>query len=169
LLTYFLQGVVERGTARSVRNLGFTRPVAGKTGTSSRYRDAWFAGYTPDLFALTWVGFDRYETDHNGSEGKTVSQSEETGSLTGATAAVPIWVDFMTKATEGLHVSDFAAPPGIIFEEVDHKTGLVSSIGCPKGINEAFIKGTEPTETCHHSIVENKGTLQWFRNLFQVR
>jgi membrane carboxypeptidase/penicillin-binding protein len=161
--------VVERGTARSVRNLGFSRPVAGKTGTSSKYRDAWFAGYTPDLFALTWVGFDRYTIDHNSTEEKTAIESEEIVSLTGTVAAVPIWVDFMTKAAEGLPVSDFVVPPGIIFVEVNHKTGLLSSIGCPKGINEAFIKGTEPTETCHHSIVENKGTLQWFRNLFQVR
>ncbi len=169
LLTHLLEGVVERGTARSVRNLGFSRPVAGKTGTSSKYRDAWFVGYTPDLFALTWVGFDRYAVNRNSAKEKTTSKGEETVSLTGATAAVPIWVDFMTAATEGLPVSDFVVPPGIIFEKVDRKTGLLSSIGCPKGIDEAFIKGTEPTETCHYSIVGNKGTLQWFRNLLQVR
>ena len=168
LLTNFLQGVVERGTARTVRNLGFSRPVAGKTGTSSKYRDAWFAGYTPDLFALTWVGFDRYAIDRNSREETTATESEEAVSLTGASAAVPIWVDFMTTATEGLPASDFVVPPGIIFEEVDYKTGLLSSIGCPKGIDAAFIKGTEPTETCHHSIAENKGSFQWFRNLFQV-
>jgi penicillin-binding protein 1B len=168
LLTHFLKGVVDRGTAHNVRNLGFYRPVAGKTGTSSMYRDAWFAGYTPDMFALTWVGFDQYARDLNGEGDKTAFESQEVVSLTGAVAAVPIWVDFMKKATAGLPETDFPVPPGIVVEEVDQQTGLVSGVGCPEGIDEIFIKGTEPTDNCHHSIAVDKGLVPWFRNLFQT-
>ncbi len=92
-----LRGVVDRGTARGARRLGFTRPAAGKTGTTNDARDAWFAGYTPDLLALVWVGFDR--------------QSEL--GLPGSRAALPIWTDFMKKATSRLPVTDFVTPPGV--------------------------------------------------------
>ena len=92
-----LRGVIDRGTARSARAGGFTRPAAGKTGTTNDTRDAWFAGYTPDLLALVWVGFDR--------------QSEL--GLPGSRAALPIWTDFMKQATGRLPVTDFVPPPGV--------------------------------------------------------
>ena len=91
-----LRGVMDRGTARSARTRGFTRPAAGKTGTTNDTRDAWFAGYTPDLLALVWVGFDR--------------QSEL--GLPGSRAALPIWTDFMKKATGRLPATDFVPPQG---------------------------------------------------------
>lgn len=97
-----LRGVVDRGTARRARVLGFTRPAAGKTGTTNDEKDAWFAGYTPDLLALVWVGFDR--------------QSEL--GLPGSRAALPIWTDFMIQATSRIPETDFVTPRGLsVMEE----------------------------------------------------
>ncbi len=110
-----LRGVVDRGTARGARRLGFTRPAAGKTGTTNDARDAWFAGYTPDLLALVWVGFDR--------------QSEL--GLPGSRAALPIWTDFMKKATSRLPVTDFVTPPGVSAFEPGPRPG--SPPRCPDG------------------------------------
>ena len=111
-----LRGVVERGTARSVRLQGFTRPAAGKTGTTNDARDAWFAGYTPDLLALVWVGFDH--------------QSEL--GLPGSRAALPIWTDFMKKATGRLPVTDFVTPPGVSSFEAAPRAG--GGLRCPDGV-----------------------------------
>ncbi len=111
-----LRGVVERGTARATRLQGFTRPAAGKTGTTNDARDAWFAGYTPDLLALVWVGFDR--------------QSEL--GLAGSQAALPIWTDFMKKATSRLPVTDFVTPPGVSGFEAEPRAGGVPR--CPDGV-----------------------------------
>ncbi len=105
-----LRGVVERGTAQRVRELGFTRPAAGKTGTTNDSRDAWFAGYTPDLLALVWVGFDR--------------QSEL--GLSGSSAALPIWTDFMKHATSRLPVTDFVTPPGAAARRARRPGGVVA-------------------------------------------
>ena len=110
-----LRGVVDRGTARGVRSLGFTRPAAGKTGTTNDARDAWFAGYTPDLLALVWVGFDR--------------QSEL--GLSGSRAALPIWTDFMKQATNPLPVTDFVTPPGISPMGTDARA--MGASRCPDG------------------------------------
>ena len=124
-----LRGVVERGTARSVRLQGFTRPAAGKTGTTNDARDAWFAGYTPDLLALVWVGFDH--------------QSEL--GLPGSRAALPIWTDFMKKATSRLPVTDFVTPPGVSSFEADPRAG--GAPRCPDGAprRNPRIEGTGPT------------------------
>ena len=124
-----LRGVVERGTARSVRLQGFTRPAAGKTGTTNDARDAWFAGYTPDLLALVWVGFDH--------------QSEL--GLPGSRAALPIWTDFMKKATSRLPVTDFVTPPGVSSFEADPRAG--GGPRCPDGVPQGNprIEGTDST------------------------
>ncbi len=108
-----LRGVVERGTAQRVRALGFTRPAAGKTGTTNDSRDAWFAGYTPDLLALVWVGFDR--------------QSEL--GLSGSSAALPIWTAFMKQATSRVPFTDFRAPPGVSAKGPPRRSGAVSGAG----------------------------------------
>ena len=111
-----LRGVVDRGTARRARVMGFTRPAAGKTGTTNDARDAWFAGYTPDLLALVWVGFDR--------------QSEL--GLSGSRAALPIWTDFMKQATSRLPVTDFVTPPGVSPMGTDARRG--GAFPCPDGV-----------------------------------
>lgn len=121
LMIDMLRGVVEGGTAAAMRSLGFYRPCAGKTGTSNDFRDAWFVGFTPDLVAAVWVGFDdnRPMRDKNGV------------GITGARGALPIWALFMQHALVNRPYSDFPIPPGIEFVEVDPRTGAGPLPGGP--------------------------------------
>jgi penicillin-binding protein 1B len=131
VLTSLLQGVFERGTARSVS--GKIRvPAAGKTGTTNDSRDAWFAGYTPRLAALVWVGFDKPH-----SIGRSGSQ-----------AALPIWADFIRRTSDWLVTEDFVPPPGVVFQKIDRISGLLATRLCTETITEVFLEGTEPTESC---------------------
>ncbi len=139
LITYLLQGVIERGTGWKARELG--RPAAGKTGTSNDYRDAWFIGYTPNLVAGVWVGYDDQES---------IGPKE-----TGARAALPIWLEFMKKATAERPVEDFSFPDGIVFKQIDPKTGLLCTEKCKVSIREAYLTGTEPSRYCDGSSPES--------------
>ncbi|MFQ5701624.1 MAG: penicillin-binding transpeptidase domain-containing protein, partial [Acidobacteriota bacterium] len=131
LVTAALEGVMDRGTGSTARDLGFTGNAAGKTGTTDDYRDAWFAGYTPDILALVWVGFD---------------DGSSTG-LPGARAALPIWVDFMKHA--GAQTDEtFEEPAGIVWERVDPTSGGRARWSCPSAYWMAFLEGTEPTKRC---------------------
>jgi penicillin-binding protein 1A len=134
LLTNVLKGVITRGTGRKARVLD--RPVAGKTGTTNDYQDAWFIGFTPHLVAGVWVGLD----DHG-----TIGNKE-----TGARAALPIWLEFMQKALALEPKEDFIIPQGITFVKIDPETGLLATDACPKILIESFLKGSEPTTPCHH-------------------
>ncbi len=147
LVTSLLQGVVERGTGRGVRALGYTRPVAGKTGTTSDFRDAWFVGYTPETLALVWVGFD-----HN-----------RPLNLTGSEAALPIWTEVMRRVTATEPARDFTPPPGVVLRKIDPATGLLSTRQCPDAITEAFLQGTEPKTTCADREPREPGLLRWLR------
>lgn len=168
LMTHLLEGVVEHGTGRGVRSRGLMRPVAGKTGTTSNYKDAWFAGFTPDLLGLVWVGYD---------EGEPIPPDEYTANpdagsgprLTGAQAALPIWTEFMKGATAGYPVARFEAPPGIIFEAIDPKSGQISDRSCPGGVEEAFIEGTEPDRHCGDSERVPNKLYRWFKQLISSR
>jgi penicillin-binding protein 1B len=154
LVTSLLSGVIDRGTGRFVRTLGFDRPAAGKTGTSSDLHDAWFAGYTPELVALVWVGYD---------------QPRPLG-LTGAQAALPIWTRFMQRALEPEPVSTFEPPEGVVERRIDPATGTLATWRCPDSVAEWFIAGTEPTELCQSQgpVGVAQGwfsrALRWFRN-----
>ena len=128
LITSLLKSVVERGTGKSVRALG--RPVAGKTGTSNDFQDAWFVGYTPELLAGVWVGFD---------EKRPLGDKE-----TGGRVAAPIWLEFMQTAMGDRPVNDFVLPEGISFAYIDPKTGLRAAPGSGAAILECFRRGTEP-------------------------
>jgi penicillin-binding protein 1B len=133
LVTDMLRSVLNEGTAAGARGLGFTADAAGKTGTTNDYRDAWFAGFTPDLLCVVWVGFD---------------DNTPVG-LSGTRAALPIWVDFMKMALGGRKPTPFPAPPeSIVFVDIDKETGLLARPGCPKTRSEAFVAGTEPREPC---------------------
>ncbi|HXN06797.1 MAG TPA: PBP1A family penicillin-binding protein [Nitrospiria bacterium] len=133
LLTQMLKGVVEEGTGRKIREMGFKRAAAGKTGTTNDYKDAWFAGYTPDLLTLVWVGFDNAEKID----------------LTGAAAALPIWVDFMSLALEEFPENDFTLPQRIAVVRISPAGGLKWAPECgAEYIDEAFLEGTEPKEFC---------------------
>lgn len=116
-ITSMLEGVVQRGTAVSARVLD--RPVGGKTGTTNEYRSAWFVGFTPQIVAGVFVGFD---------DNRKLGEGE-----TGTTAAVPIFIDFMKEATKGLPKTEFQPPKNAKFATV-------------RGIREAFRPGTEPRE-----------------------
>jgi penicillin-binding protein 1B len=132
MMNYLLKGVLDRGTADVARRWGFTRPAAGKTGTTNDYKDAWFVGYTPDLLAVVWVGFD--------------NQSKL--NLSGAQAALPIWTEFMKRATAGTPITDFVPPPGIKIVEIDPLSGQLATPNCPYVLREAFLEGDEPTGVC---------------------
>ena len=108
-----MRGVVERGTGKIVRRMGFQHPAAGKTGTTNGFKDAWFNGFTKDISTSVWVGFD------NNDSMKTRSGK----GLTGASAAAPIWVHFMQKALEGKTKVKFPVPGNIKIAIVDVKTG----------------------------------------------
>jgi len=126
LTTHLLEGVVQYGTGWRARSLG--RPVAAKTGTTDQFMDAWFIGYTPELITGVWVGFD---------EEKTLGENE-----TGAQAASPIWVSFMSKVLKDKPKKDFPIPEGVEFMKIDPKTGQ-AALG-KEGILECFKEGTEP-------------------------
>jgi penicillin-binding protein 1A len=128
LITYLMEGVVQHGTGWRARSLG--RPVAGKTGTTDQFMDAWFIGYTPEWITAVWVGFD---------EERSLGENE-----TGARAASPIWVSFMSKILKDKPVTDFPVPEGIEFMKVDPQTGQ-ASLG-KEGILECFREGTGPTQ-----------------------
>ncbi|MBI2963937.1 MAG: PBP1A family penicillin-binding protein [Deltaproteobacteria bacterium] len=130
LITSILQSVIDRGTGRRARVL--RRPAAGKTGTTNDQMDAWFVGYTPDLLAGAWVGFD---------EKKSLGREE-----TGGRAAVPIWTEFMEGATERMPITDFPIPPGVVFVNIDGKTGLRPAPGDGNVTLECFRRGTEPEQ-----------------------
>jgi penicillin-binding protein 1B len=132
LAVSLLEGVIDRGTARAVRAAGITGPIAGKTGTSNDSKDAWFVGFTPDLVAAVWVGFD----------------DPRDMKLPAARLAVPIWLRFLKDATGGAIPGEFAAPPGVQRIEIDPESGAVALAGCPRREVEFFIEGTEPRATC---------------------
>ncbi len=132
------------GTGAGVRNMGFTAPAAGKTGTS---HDAWYAGFTTNLLCIVWVGNDDY------SDIK----------IEGAHAAGPIWADFMKNAVklpQFSDVHDFVPPAGVVQVRLDENTNLLADAACPDDYTASFLDGTQPTDTCDHSMGDQ-------RNLFQ--
>ncbi|MBN1559234.1 PBP1A family penicillin-binding protein [candidate division KSB1 bacterium] len=113
VLIDMLTGVIEYGTATDVQRRGFFRPCAGKTGTTNDYRDAWFIGFTPDVVAAVWVGYDDNRPLRN----------KWGGGITGATGALPIWISFMKTVLKDTPYSEFPIPPGIEFLKVNPTTG----------------------------------------------
>ena len=130
IMTHLLQGVVQHGTGQRAKVLG--RPIAGKTGTSSDYSDAWFVGYTSSLLTGVWVGFDD----------KTSLGINETG----ARAALPIWISFMDQVLKSTPVETLKPPKGITLIKVNIETGLPSVKDSPETIMEAFIDSSIPWE-----------------------
>jgi penicillin-binding protein 1B len=132
LVTDMMRAVLNEGTAAGARGAGFTLDAAGKTGTTNDLRDAWFAGFTPELLTVVWVGFD---------------DNQPVG-LSGAQAALPIWTQFMMRALTGHASMPFEIPDGMAFADIDAETGKLASPGCPHVIHQPFIAGTSPTEFC---------------------
>jgi penicillin-binding protein 1A len=146
LMTYLLQGVVQSGgTAWSSAPLTRDKPLAGKTGTTDDYSDAWFIGFSPSLCAGVWVGRD--------------TKLEIAPRHSGAVAALPIWNDFFKQLIEAEKAKaaqekktppyeEFLIPPNITFIEVDRKTGYLATPACLWPIREAFLAGSGPTRFC---------------------
>ena len=128
ILTSLLRGVAERGTAARARRLG--RPIAGKTGTTNDFTDAWFIGYEPSLAAGVWVGFDEKKDSLGRGE-------------TGADAALPIWMDFWSAVTADRPVEEYPIPGNVVFVPVD-EMGRPGAPGASGVRMEAFVAGTEP-------------------------
>lgn len=122
-----MRGVVEEGTGRVVRRMGFRHPAGGKTGTTNDYKDAWFDGFTKSFSASVWVGYD-----------SNISMVDRNGrGLTGSGASAPIWTYFMKKALSGKSQASFPVPEGIRFVEVDSKTGYIANTSTQKTMKVA--------------------------------
>jgi len=134
-MTSMMESVLENGTAASARALGFTAPAAGKTGTTDDYTDAWFVGYVPGVVTGVWVGFDRKQKIGPG--------------MTGAAAALPVWVDVMLAATKNRPPQDFPVPSGVVSRLICTETGLLANPACPSTEIELFREGSEPTGYCN--------------------
>ncbi len=131
MITSLLRGVVEKGTGRALGNKGISWPVAGKTGTTNNSRDAWFIGYTPDILALVWVGFDT---------GDAIK-------ATGAQAALPIWAELMKAIPHQISHNDFRVPDGIVTRMICSDDGKpVVSQNCAKPRKEFFLAQNAPPE-----------------------
>lgn len=134
LLTNMLESVMNQGTGARAREMGLRIPVAGKSGTTNDYSDAWFVGYTPDLVTAVWVGFD---------ERKPIGYK-----MSGSAAALPLWTDIMKAATAGKPANEFVVPPGIVFRTVCLETGDLANEHCPATADEVFLAKFAPTESC---------------------
>jgi penicillin-binding protein 1B len=132
LVTNMMRSVLNEGTGAGARAAGFTLDAAGKTGTTNDLRDAWFAGFTPELLTVVWVGFD---------------DNQPVG-LTGAQAALPIWTEFMMRALAGHASIPFDVPDGVSFVDIDPDTGKLALPACPRLFRETFLAGTEPVQAC---------------------
>jgi len=138
IMVHTMKDVIDNGTGRIIRRLGFTYPAAGKTGTTNDNVDAWFIGFTPDLTCGVWVGYDERQ-----SLGKK---------QTGGETAAPIWAEFMKAATEGTTPKDFEPPKNADDELVTKKicltSGLLAGPYCSDVRDEVFKKETAPTKYC---------------------
>ena len=133
-LLQMLKGVTQRGTAAAAMKLGLN--VAGKTGTTSEFTDAWFIGMTPRYTIGVWIGNDM----------KTVSLG---AGMEGARVALPVWMRILQRFKDEGWIdpkADFDAPPNVVFTAVDYDTGLKATPSSPRPILEAFVSGSQPTE-----------------------
>jgi penicillin-binding protein 1B len=140
LMVNLMEEVLQSGSGAGVRSRGFTLPAAGKTGTS---HDGWFAGFTTKLLCIVWVGYDDYRDLK----------------LEGAHSALPIWTDFMKRASLHREYRDagaFDVPDGVVSVQIDPDTGELATSACPSIITEYYLAGTQPTQFCH--LHTNGGT-----------
>jgi penicillin-binding protein 1A len=137
VITDMLKGTITdpNGTGGKAAELG--REVAGKTGTTNGYFDAWFVGYTPNVATGVWVGFDKE---------KSIGRGE-----VGGKAALPIWLSFMKDAHSNLPMMSFEVPPKVKIVKIDAETGKLPNSASKRVISQAFIEGSEPTSAASRS------------------
>ena len=129
IMNSIMRGVIEEGTGRRARELG-RRDLAGKTGTTNDFRDAWFSGFNSDVVATVWVGYDRP---------RSLGRRES-----GAKVALPVWIDYMRVALEDVPQREPPVPENVVAGYVSEKTGEPVLPDDPGGYREYFIMGTEP-------------------------
>jgi penicillin-binding protein 1A len=136
LLLNLLQGVVERGTAQALKPVDLA--VAGKTGTTDDYTDAWFLGCSPRITVGVWVGRDR--------------KAPIGPHMSGSVAALPIWKHFIeayaSRLSDDQRALGFPVPPGVVMVPIDRLSGKRATLACSDVILEAFLIGTDPTVRC---------------------
>lgn len=147
LVNDVLRGVLERGTARASRELGFAGDAAGKTGTSDGMRDAWFVGYQADWLALVWIGFDDARV-----------------AVSGAGGALPVWVEVARRLGRQRLAAGFEPPPGMVLREVDPRTGALATRACPEARREWFPGPIAPRELCPEHV---GGWRRWWRRAWR--
>ena len=136
LMTGLLENVVIFGVSYPLRaRWGFTRPTGGKTGTTNEYRDAWFVGFTPDLAAGVWVGWDQPQSLNRPA----------------AETAIPVWANVMNGLLEDFPPTPFPVSGNIELVWIDPWTGLRARSDCPSPLRTPFVKGTAPTKMCGRS------------------
>ena len=159
LAGYAMEGVLERGTAKQAKTMGIYFPAAGKTGTTNNSRDSWFVGYTSDVVCAVWVGYD---------------SGADTG-LTGATGALHIWARFLRALYPQSGPPAKIPPEGVETTIIDPESGYLATAACPQTLQEAYLTGTAPKETCpDHPVSPVADTIrrgvrsigEFFRNLF---
>ncbi len=136
LITNMMEDVVQKGTGQAAKVIA--RPIAGKTGTTDEFINAWFIGGAPNLVAGIYVGFD---------DRRSLGETES-----GAHAALPIWIDFMQEALKPLPVVAFTIPEGVTFVKVDSATGLLEGEDGQASTVELFTKGSEPTQATQRRL-----------------
>lgn len=136
VVLHVMKSIIDGGTGAGARRRGFTRPAAGKTGTTNEYMDNWFVGFTPQITCAVWVGYDV----------KTPIGGYQTG--TGAATALPIWTEFMLAATDDLPPLDFPVPDGVILRAVCDESNFASIPACPKKHEEVFTNPSDTLQTC---------------------
>ena len=156
LATSLLEGVAERGTAAGVRAGGLRGPIAAKTGTTDEERDLWFMGFTPDLVAVVWIGFD---------DPRSVG-------MPGAAGALPVWRRFVEEESGGTVRGVFPRPASLERAEIA-PDGAIALDGCPAHRTEYFLPGTLPTTFCpdghlfgqraHPMQRRERGFFRWLR------
>jgi penicillin-binding protein 1B len=159
LATSLLEGVAERGTAAAVRAGGLRGPIAAKTGTTDEERDLWFVGFTPDLVAVVWIGFD---------DPRSVG-------LPGAAGALPVWRSFIEEESGGTVRGAFPRPAALERAEIS-PSGAIALSGCPEHRTEYFLPGTLPTTFCpdgqlfgrdaNRAPRRERGFFEWLRDTF---
>jgi penicillin-binding protein 1A len=144
-----LEGVIDRGTAYAINDLPLD--IAGKTGTTDDYTDAWFVGFTPRYTILTWIGYDAKRSLGQGQSG--------------AVAALPMWRGIVEEGLKQGWIQKgetFTPPPNVVFRDVEYYTGLLAGAGSPKVVKEAFVAGTEPARE-YNARWSTITTLPWYQ------
>ncbi len=140
LISSMMQDVIREGTGKGALVLA-RKDLAGKTGTTNEYRDAWFSGFNSDVVTTAWVGFDQPAPLGRGE--------------TGAQAALPIWIDYMRAALQGTPDRPLVPPPDVVQTTINSDTGKPTTPDDPQAMQEYFIKGTETPQALPGAVEAN--------------